>query len=64
MDLNLRLADVPKHLKKKFFRKKLRELKLLYRVDKITDRCKDLFPLAASTLKLIRERIIENLPAQ
>ncbi len=54
MDLTLKLADVPDKLKKSYLRKKLRELQLVNRVDKITDRCKTLIPLANSTLKLAR----------
>jgi len=55
MDLTLNLADVPLTLRKKFLRKKLRELQLVHRVDKITDRCKTLLPLASATLKLAKK---------
>ncbi|PKL48914.1 MAG: hypothetical protein CVV42_07935 [Candidatus Riflebacteria bacterium HGW-Riflebacteria-2] len=55
MDLTLKLADVPQNLKKRFLRKKLRELQLVNRVDKITDRCKTLITLANATLKLARK---------
>jgi diguanylate cyclase (GGDEF)-like protein len=54
MDLNQKLVHVPKNRKPEFLRKKLRELRLLYRVDRITDKHRDLASLAAATLKLAR----------
>ena len=52
MDLARILADVPVSEKNLFLRKKLRELQLLYKVDKITDKCKNLVSLSSATLKL------------
>lgn len=55
MDLTRKLVDVPASEKRLFLKKKLRELQLVYKVDRITDRCKNLVSLSSATLKLARK---------
>ncbi|MBU1107235.1 MAG: diguanylate cyclase [Candidatus Riflebacteria bacterium] len=54
MDLSLKLSNVPKDKKSDFLRKKLRELRLLYKVDMLTDRHKNIVSLSSATLRLAR----------
>ncbi|PKL43355.1 MAG: hypothetical protein CVV41_09860 [Candidatus Riflebacteria bacterium HGW-Riflebacteria-1] len=55
MDLTRKLADVSRTEKSLFLKKKLRELRLVYQVDHITDRYKNLVSLSSATLKLARK---------